>query len=687
MRLKHLLCLLLALPLTLTSCEEIVSNLLPPSLTLTSEDLQTFNAQGGAGTISYTLTNASNSIKLSVSCEADWIENITVSSSDIKFNVAANEGSVRNTQIVVTYGDLSFEVTIVQESANDTGDNTNEPSITLSSEATMLFKTTGGNGKISYKLKNPVEGVNVTATCSANWVSDIKVGDDITFKVAANSGKERTARIAVTYGSYGGFEVTIKQNGELSFDNYRFETEFSIAIRVSSEELDIPENQFYIRFGDESERYVLDILIEGESDVLMPGKYTAEDGTFIAALLYYNDDEYEFIDGKVVVGGSVESGYEFDIVLLDTNKDPHHYTYKGDIQGASSIAPTEDTYFEAKKLEGEYYGDGNFYFTLSDNGINTDGDIIRQNSSYYFVNLYAENVITHGGSYATIPSGTYTFDANDTFEGNTFSNDGSFYVISNDNSYEAFSYQDGTLEVTSSGMTLTVTINGYEHTVKYHGKPIVSDLSSGGGTQPDDTILTKDRECDFSHHNLQAYFMGDAREVGLMYWQLLIEPDNGIGDFVSIHILSNEDDTTSFVGDYKFRNNDEPYTALPGYLSGEMKYCTWFFDSKNGTYINSYAAIKSGDVNITDNGDGTITVGICMYDNMGNKITGSWSGTPYITDISNSSMQAGVVECSVANRATLQHTEYKRGSAILDVPKKSIAGGKRLNELYSNSIW
>lgn len=681
MRLKHLLCLLLALPLTLTSCEEIVSNLLPPSLTLTSEDLQTFNAQGGAGTISYTLTNASKSIKLSVSCEADWIENITVSSSDIKFNVAANEGSVRNTQIVVTYGDLSFEVTIVQESANGTGDNTNEPSITLSSEATMLFKTTGGKGAITYELKNPVEGVNVTATCSANWVSDIKVGDDITFKVAANSGKERTARIAVTYGSYGGFEVTIKQNGELSFDNYRFETEFSIAIRASSEELDIPENQFYIRFGDESERYVLDILIEGESDVLMPGKYTAEDGTFIAALLYYNDDEYEFIDGKVVVGGSVESGYEFDIVLLDTNKDPHHYTYKGDIQGASSIAPTEDTYFEAKKLEGEYYGDGNFYFALSDNGINTDGDIIRQNSSYYFVNLYAENVNTHGGSYATIPSGTYTFDANDTFEDNTFSNDGSFYAISNDNSYEAFSYQDGTLEVTSSGMTLTVTINGYEHTVKYHGKPIVSDLSSGGSTQPDDTTLTGNYTCDFSRHNLRAFLMGDALDIGLMYWQIIIEPSNGVGDYVSIHMLSNEDDTTTFVGNYSINDSYNSYTAFPGYLYESETYDTWFFDSKDGVNIYNYAAIKSGNINIASSGNDTISMSLTMYDSKGNKLTGSWSGSPIISDLSESRAQAGVMQSSLVFADKIESIKLCKESVMLNTPIKPLNKQKLISKI------
>lgn len=502
MRLKQLFYILMALPLAFASCEVLGDIVQPPVLTLTSDDTLSFDSYGGKGTITYTLENAVSDTQISVSCDVDWVEYITVTEKDIKFNVATNYGAARDTKIVVAYGELSFEVAILQDKAINGSENTGngEPSLELTSKSTMKFKSTGGKGVITYELKNPVENVFVKANCSADWVTNIKVNDAVSFNVDANEGEERKARIVVSYGDYGSFAVVINQNAygedeeeeeeeeedenEGEYDEYLFNIEFTSAFRAPSAQVEIPENQYYIRLEEDSETYMLDFILEGDDEVLKAGTYTVDNEGFIGAAFFENDDKYTFTDGKVVVKGDYENGYKFDIELVDTNDNPHHYTFEGHVDGMKSIAPSEDTYFEADMLLGEYYGEGNYYIILTDNGLTADGDVMP-NSSYYVIDLYAEYNNTRSGS-AIIPSGTYYFDPYDTYNEGTFSNENSFYIVSDSVSAVSYLYEDGVLEVTSSGITLTVTINGYEHTVTYNGKPMVDDLSSGDVDVPED---------------------------------------------------------------------------------------------------------------------------------------------------------------------------------------------------------
>lgn len=85
-----------------------------PVLTLTSETLLEFAAEGGKGTITYTLENATEETELEAACEAEWITNLTVG-ENVTFTVAANDvEQVRETSISVTYGGLEFAVDIKQ---------------------------------------------------------------------------------------------------------------------------------------------------------------------------------------------------------------------------------------------------------------------------------------------------------------------------------------------------------------------------------------------------------------------------------------------------------------------------------------------------------------------------------------------------------------------------------------------
>ena len=89
-----------------------------------------------------------------------------------------------------------------------------DPVLTLVSNNEINFEAAGGQGEIKYTLENAVEGTTLTATCEAQWVADVTVGETITFTVEANEETEgRETKVVVAYGELS-FEVAVKQVGK-----------------------------------------------------------------------------------------------------------------------------------------------------------------------------------------------------------------------------------------------------------------------------------------------------------------------------------------------------------------------------------------------------------------------------------------------------------------------------------------
>ena len=117
MRIKHLLYLLLALPLAFVACEKSPAEVEKPAgktpvLTLTSSATMNFDANGGEAVITYTLENPVEGTELTATCEADWVQ--AVAADKVRVTVEANEGDARETKIVVAYGEQKFEVAVKQ---------------------------------------------------------------------------------------------------------------------------------------------------------------------------------------------------------------------------------------------------------------------------------------------------------------------------------------------------------------------------------------------------------------------------------------------------------------------------------------------------------------------------------------------------------------------------------------------
>lgn len=213
---KKLFYLLLCLPLAFAACNDTEEpqpqpkpEVKDPVLTLTSKEVMEFKANGGNGFITYTLENPVEGVELAAECEAAWIENLAVG-DNIVFVVPANEGEAREAVIAVTYGDTqSFNVTVKQEAKGQEPDN--KPSITITSEEVMEFGQDEAVGTITYEIKNPINGVNVTAKANVSWISQVTPqSDKVIFVVAANSGDAREGKVTIEYGMLS-VEVTVKQ--------------------------------------------------------------------------------------------------------------------------------------------------------------------------------------------------------------------------------------------------------------------------------------------------------------------------------------------------------------------------------------------------------------------------------------------------------------------------------------------
>lgn len=90
-----------------------------------------------------------------------------------------------------------------------------EEPATLSATAPSQMPAEGGNGSFTYELKNPKDGISLTATAGANWITGVLVGDEeVTYTVTANESEEaREAVITLTYGDLTE-TVTISQAGK-----------------------------------------------------------------------------------------------------------------------------------------------------------------------------------------------------------------------------------------------------------------------------------------------------------------------------------------------------------------------------------------------------------------------------------------------------------------------------------------
>ena len=399
-----------------------------------------------------------------------------------------------------------------------------EVKLELTSEALLTFKAEGGKGTIAYKLENPVEGVKLSATCDADWVTDLTVGENVTFNVAPNEGESRRTKVVVAYEDKS-FEVTINQEAYVPAVDYLYDETMAYASRIDLSEYGYPTFYYLIAFYSADGNIVLGAVLVGEEgeSILSAGTYSLANGGLMldGFELYVGDDEeyyFEGGDGEVIVGGDID-GYTFDIKLADDEGNNFHFTYEGVVEDMNILGdlPTEPVNLTVDIMVGEYYGtefsDSHSYFViLSDLGYDDEGYALP-GGTYYQLDLYGPEGVVDADGYISIPAGTYSVDLSDSMTDWTMSSYYSgFYKISADGtSYDARAgFESGEAVVTENGITLSVFVGGVQHTVVYNGPTKLYAGEYGGGETP-----TPGEDTEFTAYVATGTYYGDEYTPGV----------------------------------------------------------------------------------------------------------------------------------------------------------------------------
>ena len=171
------------------------------SITLTvSSTTQPMDKGGNSATLYFSSSNSTAATGTGVASGTGASEiTIDASSLGLKSGYITASGAIRIWEITVTY-----------EEGNTPSISANN--IDLEADAT--------SGEISYTISNPVEGKNLTAETSTEWISNVTVdaaNSKVTFNTIANAGAQREGTITLKYEGATNKNVTITQAKPTTF--------------------------------------------------------------------------------------------------------------------------------------------------------------------------------------------------------------------------------------------------------------------------------------------------------------------------------------------------------------------------------------------------------------------------------------------------------------------------------------
>ena len=550
--------------------------------------------------------------------------------------------------------------------------------LTLTSEATLEFESEGGEGVITYTAQmvevtreSPVPQPEVEATCEADWVTDLAVAEDITFTVVANEADARETKVVVTYSDKS-FEVAVKQAAKQN-DEPEPEPENGIKFVATYLQGDYYGEQyspgvgnyfFYLSdLGLDEEGYAsaggtyyrVDLygpLFDGDGEISLPvGTYNFDANDTMAEWTIGNYYSLYVVFDENGYSTTGESGAHFTaatLVVTETgltltatiDGQEHTVTYEGKGEWVDCTAEPEPTVFTANHAYAFYYGDqytpgtaDNFYFFFSDLGVDENGWELP-NGTYYRFDLYTEIIDTTNGIY--IPEGTYTYDCLDSMQVGTFSDINSAYYVMDDSGWDYVvdsSLGEGSITFTEGGVRAEVLVKGATHIITYEGDITFIDVSSSGGGGEGETLstLTEDKVLDIEGATVILEYYGDYYYNGTDNWVVYLYEDMEThnGAYLMFEILC-DPAADNIAGTYaadSWGECDTAYTYLPGYVSGDDMWGSWYVDMLGGDINEDVAPIFDGEFTIDIDADGVYTFTFNCYDDADHAITGSIKAT------------------------------------------------------------
>lgn len=564
---------------------------------------------------------------------------------------------------------------------------TQTPAVKISGDGNIEIASEGGTYNIEYVLTGEAEGGKISASCSADWITDIdsRTEGTVSFTASPNDiGLKRESYITVSY-SYDG--KTVKDSARIvqtcapavydyDFKLYSFvgtwngniyglngEDNYTITLT------DYPEVDLYT-----STYYSFDIYsdppLDEENPMPRTGTYTlGESGAtekmtftpdFSDAISYrgVNGDEpivnffVSFKDGTLVI--STEDGitYVFEAILTDQHGKIHHIIYEGNTVCTPNL-PMDETpvikenlQIQTKYATASYNGEGSsdgimkVAMSFTDMSINSDGEVVPPGTQ---LDIEAYMPIDKNGKIAT---GKYnvsnTPGDNFTIREGELTNFAGLYILYSGTC--AFHYENnesvlygaivsGTMTVEESGDGYNIqcdftTEEGYNISCTYSGELFVFGVPGVYSS------LTEDKTLDFSNIEPVAFYYGDLYGTGGSYWSIALTPPV-YGEGLQIYLISESSDFEEGINSGTYTAG-EGGKAYPGeFFTGYMEYGTIYGTSYLNMYMGGvyeFANATDGELNITNKGDGVYEISFSFTDINGYIFDGEWSGCIYEYD-------------------------------------------------------
>ena len=309
-----------------------------PTLTITSENPLTFDQNEQMGTITYAIENPKEGVTLTAKCNANWISQLAVqeANNQVVFLVAANSGDAREAVVTLTYGILEEKVTVKQSEYVAL-----QPVINVASS--VEIEAEGGAQSIDFTIDNPAEGVSLTATCDAEWITNLAVtGGAITFEAAANENNMREAKIVLTYADVTATVAVIQRpaNAEEGFIyssygmvSFRAECATTTGWKLIMSETDTKLGEMFTRIYIE--------LPEANPMYITDGHYTVANGGVRVNTTYdnsystyrYNSTSADIVDADIEVTNNLQRHTTTIKGTFTVGNEIISFQYRGEVSG------------------------------------------------------------------------------------------------------------------------------------------------------------------------------------------------------------------------------------------------------------------------------------------------------------------------------------------------------------------
>ena len=231
------------------------------------------------------------------------------------------------------------------------------PKLTVTSSLTVEFEAEGGSGIITYTLENAPEGAQVSATCEADWVSDLTVGAMITYKVSKNDGDARDTKIVVSYeqqvvevsltqaakpvSTAPKFTLTSANVIEVTYEQAAKSIEFTLENPIEGVEVEAKASADWISITNIAENAIDFIIAENEGSA-RTATITATYGLLEPIVVTVNQAQY--VDPNAVIipfevtecwASSENGGKQWDVTFVE------HDVTLGDMYTRISFALAE----------------------------------------------------------------------------------------------------------------------------------------------------------------------------------------------------------------------------------------------------------------------------------------------------------------------------------------------------------